>query len=93
MVPRLPGRVHARHERLCLELRGVAEQRWGARRSQAATGEASDEESLSGSQMHASTTGLVEYLAEDDAHALELARDVIGRLDWPKHSRRARKPR
>ena len=63
----------------------------GAALVQAATGEVSDEESLSGSQMHASTTGLVEYLAEDDAHALELARDVIGRLDWSKHSRSGKK--
>ena len=32
--------------------------------------------------MHASVSGLVEYLAEDDSHGLEIARDLIGRLDW-----------
>ncbi|GIS91257.1 MAG: hypothetical protein CM1200mP20_12980 [Pseudomonadota bacterium] len=32
--------------------------------------------------MHASVSGLVEYLAEDDAHGLEIARDLMARLDW-----------
>ena len=49
---------------------------------QAATGEIADDEALSGAEMHASTTGLVEYLAEDDAHALALTRDLIQRLGW-----------
>ena len=54
----------------------------GAALVKAATGEDADERALGGSEMHAQISGLVEYLAEDDAHALSLARDVIGRLNW-----------
>jgi len=54
----------------------------GAALVKAATGEVSDEEELAGSEMHATTTGTVEYLAEDDAHGLLIARDIIGRLGW-----------
>ena len=54
----------------------------GAALVKAATGEDADDRELGGSEMHAQTSGLVEYLAEDDAHALSLARDVIGRLNW-----------
>lgn len=54
----------------------------GAALVKAATGEVADEAQLGGSEMHASVSGLVEYLAEDDAHGLEIARDLIGRLDW-----------
>lgn len=57
----------------------------GAALVRAATGEISDEEELAGSEMHASISGLVEYLAEDDAHGLMIARDIIGRLDWNKN--------
>ncbi|MEH6526175.1 MAG: carboxyl transferase domain-containing protein [Sneathiella sp.] len=57
----------------------------GAALVRAATGEISDEEELAGSEMHATTTGLVEYLAEDDAHGLLIARDIVGRLDWNKN--------
>ena len=49
---------------------------------QAATGEVADDETLSGAEMHATTTGLVEYLAEDDAHALAMTRDLVERLGW-----------
>jgi geranyl-CoA carboxylase beta subunit len=54
----------------------------GAALVRAATGEISDEEELAGSEMHATTTGLVEYLAEDDAHGLLIARDIVARLGW-----------
>ena len=54
----------------------------GAALVRAATGEISDEEELAGAEMHASTTGLVEFLAEDDAHALLLCRDLVARLNW-----------
>lgn len=59
---------------------------------QAATGEVADDETLSGAEMHASTTGLVEYLATDDAHGLALTRDLVRRLDWNSacDSRRSR---
>jgi geranyl-CoA carboxylase beta subunit len=54
----------------------------GAALVRAATGEVSEDLALGGAEMHASTTGLVEYLAEDDAHGIELARDVVARLNW-----------
>ena len=52
----------------------------------AATGEETDEESLAGTEMHATVSGLVEYSAEDDAHALLVARKLIKRLDWNKNT-------
>ena len=54
----------------------------GAALVRAATGEEADDRQLGGSEMHAETTGLVEYLADDDKHALTMARDVVGRLGW-----------
>ena len=51
----------------------------------AATGEVADQATLGGAEMHATVSGLVEYLAEDDAHGLAICRDVIGRLDWNRH--------
>ena len=50
----------------------------------AATGEESDERELGGTEMHAKTSGLVEFLAEDDAHGISMARDLIDHLDWNK---------
>jgi geranyl-CoA carboxylase beta subunit len=46
----------------------------------AATGEIATEEELGGAEMHTAVSGLGEYLAEDDRHALGIARDVIARL-------------
>ncbi|MCG8443266.1 MAG: acyl-CoA carboxylase subunit beta [Caulobacterales bacterium] len=63
----------------------------GAALVKAATGEEADERELGGAEMHASVSGLVEYLAEDDAHGLAIARDVIGRLNW--NARGAAPPR
>ena len=54
----------------------------GAALVKAATGEVAEAAELGGSEMHASVSGLVEYLAEDDAHGLEIARDLMARLDW-----------
>lgn len=54
----------------------------GAALVQAATGEIAKDTDLGGAQMHAEVTGLVEYLAEDDAHGLEIARDVVAGLGW-----------
>ena len=52
----------------------------------AAIGEDSDEEELGGAMMHATTSGTVEYLADDDAHAIQMARDLVKSLDWdPAH--------
>jgi geranyl-CoA carboxylase beta subunit len=46
----------------------------------AATGEVATEEELGGAEMHTGVSGLGEYLAEDDRHALGIARQVIARL-------------
>ena len=48
----------------------------------AATGEEATEEELGGAQMHASVSGLAEYVAEDDAHALGIVREIVGKLGW-----------
>jgi len=49
----------------------------------AATGEIATEEELGGGEMHSSVSGLGEYLAEDDRDGIRLAREVVGRLNWP----------
>ncbi len=54
----------------------------GAALLHAATGEIADEDELGGAAMHASVSGLVEYLADDDAHALHITRDIVHRLQW-----------
>ncbi|MGV3493864.1 MAG: acyl-CoA carboxylase subunit beta [Ramlibacter sp.] len=48
----------------------------------AATGEVATEEELGGAEMHTGVSGLGEYLAEDDRHALGVAREVVGQLEW-----------
>ena len=47
----------------------------------AATGEVVDAESLGGGDVHARTSGVVDHLADNDAHALRLARDAVAALD------------
>ena len=58
----------------------------GAALVRAATGEIADERNLGGTEMHASVTGLVEHLAENDAHGIQMLRDAISRLDWNANS-------
>ena len=48
----------------------------------AATGEIATEEELGGAEMHASVSGLVEYLADDDGHGVQIGREVVKRLQW-----------
>jgi geranyl-CoA carboxylase beta subunit len=48
----------------------------------AATGEIATDEALGGANMHASVSGLAEYVADDDAHALGLTRELIGAFGW-----------
>ena len=50
----------------------------------AATGEVVSAEDLGGGKMHTSVSGVADYLAVDDAHALVLARRSISNLNWPK---------
>ena len=48
----------------------------------AATGEIATDEELGGAVMHTHVSGLGEYLAEDDADGVRLAREVVARLNW-----------
>ncbi|MEM7740627.1 MAG: carboxyl transferase domain-containing protein [Pseudomonadota bacterium] len=52
----------------------------------AATGEVANDEDLGGAEMHATVSGLAEYLAEDDADAMLIAREVMGRIRWNEHT-------
>jgi acyl-CoA carboxylase subunit beta len=49
-----------------------------------ATGEESDDESLGGAEMHARTSGLADYLAEDEVDAIRIGRRIVARLNWRK---------
>ncbi len=49
-----------------------------------ATGEDSDAEELGGAMMHATKSGLADYLAEDEVEALRMARSVMAHLNWRK---------
>jgi 3-methylcrotonyl-CoA carboxylase beta subunit len=46
----------------------------------AATGEEVTAEELGGGDLHARTSGVVDHLADNDAHALEIVREIVGRL-------------
>jgi geranyl-CoA carboxylase beta subunit len=48
----------------------------------AATGEITEDEELGGADMHATISGSAEFLADDDAHAIGIARDIVGSLGW-----------
>ena len=48
----------------------------------AATGEVASEEELGGAQMHAQVAGTAEYLAENDADGVRLAREILSLLPW-----------
>ena len=48
----------------------------------AATGEIATDEELGGAEMHATVSGLAEYLAENDGDAILIAREVVERLGW-----------
>lgn len=48
----------------------------------AATGEIATDEELGGAEMHAQTAGTAEYLAEDDADGIRIAREIMESLPW-----------
>jgi acetyl-CoA carboxylase carboxyltransferase component len=52
-----------------------------------ATGEDADDEALGGGEMHATASGLADYLADDEPSAIRMARHVIAHLDWKKRGR------
>ncbi len=49
-----------------------------------ATGEEVDEEALGGAEMHARLSGLADYIAENDADAIRIGREIVARLNWRK---------
>jgi 3-methylcrotonyl-CoA carboxylase beta subunit len=49
----------------------------------AATGEVVTAEDLGGGDVHARTSGVVDHLAEDDAHALAIVRSIVDTLERP----------
>ena len=49
----------------------------------AATGETVTAEDLGGADVHTRLSGVADYLADDDAHALELCRTVVSTLNRP----------
>ena len=52
----------------------------------AATGEEVSAEDLGGGEMHTTVSGVSDYLAVDDAHAIVLARQSILNLNWPSRA-------
>ncbi len=50
----------------------------------AATGEVVSAEELGGADVHAKKSGVADYLAENDRHALELCRRIVGNLNTKK---------
>ena len=50
----------------------------------AATGEVVSAEDLGGADVHTRISGVVDHLAENDAHALAIARRIVKDLNWKK---------
>lgn len=48
----------------------------------AATGEIAHDEDLGGAEMHAQVSGTAEYLAENDADGIRLAREILRMIPW-----------
>jgi len=48
----------------------------------AATGEIATDEEIGGAQMHSEVAGTADYLAEDDADGIRIAREIVGKLGW-----------
>jgi 3-methylcrotonyl-CoA carboxylase beta subunit len=51
----------------------------------AATGEVVDAETLGGGSVHSRISGVTDHLADDDGHALTIARDIVAHLNKVKH--------
>ena len=60
----------------------------------AATGEVVTAEELGGADVHCKTSGVADHYAENDEHALALARRCVANLNWRKHGQlQVREPR
>jgi 3-methylcrotonyl-CoA carboxylase beta subunit len=58
----------------------------------AATGEVVDAETLGGAEVHTAISGVADHFAENDAHALAIARDIVASLNRRKSLALAVKP-
>ena len=58
----------------------------------AATGEIVDAESLGGADVHTSISGVADHFAENDEHALAIARDIVAHLNRKKENPLAIQP-
>jgi len=59
----------------------------------AATGEEVDAETLGGADVHTRLSGVADHFAENDTHALAMARDIVARFNRPEpHSIDLREP-
>ena len=52
----------------------------------AATGEVVDAESLGGGDVHSRISGVTDYLADNDTHALTMVREIVSNLNWHKQN-------
>jgi 3-methylcrotonyl-CoA carboxylase beta subunit len=52
----------------------------------AATGEVVDAETLGGADVHTRISGVADHLADDDEHALEIAREIVANLGSPRRT-------
>jgi 3-methylcrotonyl-CoA carboxylase beta subunit len=63
----------------------------------AATGEVSTAEEIGGAEVHSRISGVTDYMADNDAHALALAREITAGLNFVKKTslklQRSREPR
>ena len=63
----------------------------------AATGEVVDAETLGGGAVHSRISGVTDHLADDDEHALSIARDVVANLNFERkpgvERRKPKKPK
>ncbi len=57
----------------------------------AATGEEVSAEDLGGGDVHARLSGVVDHLAENDSHALEIARNIVATLPAPEPALKGRR--
>ncbi|ENW80346.1 MULTISPECIES: acyl-CoA carboxylase subunit beta [unclassified Acinetobacter] len=53
----------------------------------AATGEVAKAEELGGAEMHTQVSGVAEYLAENDADGIRIAREIFEHLNWKEQTK------
>ncbi len=51
----------------------------------AATGEVATDEEIGGAELHCEVSGVSDYLAENDADGIRIAREIVAKLQWNKH--------